>query len=134
MIAATLCCFFCCSVIWSDGKPGPCCAGMGCGERWSCPTPIFCRSTIDEIMPASFFALLSSPTCMGSRLFTDERKAAPSASDKTRYLPSFTDETEYITTKNANSSVMKSAYEISQRSRLKKSTNKKKHAKETPAR
>src|SRR3569832_1854052 len=53
---------------------------------------------------------------MGSRLFADERKAAPSASDKTRYLPSFTDETEYITTKNANSSVMKSAYEISQRS------------------
>ena len=31
-------------------------------------------------------------------------------------LPSFTFEMEYITTKNANSSVMKSAYETNQRS------------------
>src|SRR5438128_1010465 len=34
----------------------------------------------------------------------------------TRNLPSFTDEMEYITTKKANSSVMKSAYDTSQRS------------------
>src|SRR5437588_471177 len=34
----------------------------------------------------------------------------------TRNLPSFTDEIEYITTKNANKSVMKSAYDTSQRS------------------
>ena len=39
-------------------------------------------------------------------------------SDSTRYLPSFTCETAYITTKKANSSVMKSAYDTSQRSWL----------------
>ena len=33
-----------------------------------------------------------------------------------RYFPSFTEETEYITTKKAKSSVMKSAYDTSQRS------------------
>jgi hypothetical protein len=43
-------------------------------------------------------------------------KASPRASDSTLYLPSLTTEIAYMTTKNANSSVMKSAYEISQRS------------------
>ena len=33
-----------------------------------------------------------------------------------RYFPTLTDEIEYITTKNANSNVMKSAYETSHRS------------------
>src|SRR3569832_1482563 len=42
--------------------------------------------------------------------------ALPSDSDSTRYLDSLTEEMAYITTKNANSSVMKSAYETSQRS------------------
>ena len=36
-------------------------------------------------------------------------KASPSASDSTRYLPSLTIEIAYITTKKANSKVMKSA-------------------------
>jgi len=43
-------------------------------------------------------------------------KASPSELARMRYLFSLTAETAYITTKNANSSVMKSAYEISQRS------------------
>jgi hypothetical protein len=33
-----------------------------------------------------------------------------------RYFPSFTEESAYITTKKANSRVMKSAYDTSQRS------------------
>jgi hypothetical protein len=37
------------------------------------------------------------------------RKAATTESDMIRYLPSFTEEREYITTKKANSRVMKSA-------------------------
>ena len=37
------------------------------------------------------------------------RKALTTESDMIRYLPSFTDESEYITTKKANSRVMKSA-------------------------
>ncbi len=37
------------------------------------------------------------------------RNADEIESDSTRYLPSFTDEIAYITTKKANSSVMKSA-------------------------
>ena len=44
------------------------------------------------------------------------RRSSESAS--TLYLPSFNVEIAYITTKNANSSVMKSAYETSQRSWL----------------
>ena len=45
------------------------------------------------------------------------RNAETSESERTRYLPSFNVEIAYITTKNANSSVMKSEYETSQRSR-----------------
>jgi len=37
-------------------------------------------------------------------------------SERILYLPSLIEEMEYMTTKNANSSVMKSAYETSQRS------------------
>jgi hypothetical protein len=36
-------------------------------------------------------------------------KAEPSAPDISRYLPSFTEEMAYITTKKANSKVIKSA-------------------------
>ena len=43
-------------------------------------------------------------------------KALVKESESTLYLPSFTDETAYITTKKANSKVIKSAYETSQRS------------------
>ncbi len=53
-----------------------------------------------------------SPMLKGSRLdgmlFTGFN-AALIESLTVRYLPSFTDDTEYITTKKANSSVMKSA-------------------------
>src|SRR5947208_1080286 len=44
------------------------------------------------------------------------RKAELIASESTRYLPSFSVEIAYITTKKANSKVMKSEYETSQRS------------------
>jgi hypothetical protein len=50
------------------------------------------------------------PTWMGFTLWGLEvRKAVCIESDSTRYLPSLTEETAYITTKNANSKVMKSA-------------------------
>ncbi len=50
------------------------------------------------------------PNWMGFMLWgLVERKAVDIDSDSTRNLPSLTEETAYITTKNANSSVMKSA-------------------------
>src|SRR6185312_3737450 len=53
-----------------------------------------------------------SPTWIGSIVRGVPRKAATSASESTRYLPSLTVEIAYITTKNASSSVMRSAYGI----------------------
>jgi hypothetical protein len=44
------------------------------------------------------------------------RKALTIELLRMRYFPSFTDESAYMTTKNANSRVMKSAYDTSQRS------------------
>ena len=43
-------------------------------------------------------------------------KALPSESPRTRNFPSLTDDKAYMTTKRANSKVMKSAYEINHRS------------------
>lgn len=56
------------------------------------------------------------PAWIGMIDLIGEQNAASSKSDNTRYLPSLTEDTAYITTKKANSSVMKSAYETSQRS------------------
>ena len=56
-------------------------------------------------------------TCMAPAVLPGIlRNAELMASERTRYLPSFTDEMAYMTTKKANSRVMKSAYETSQRS------------------
>ena len=54
-------------------------------------------------------ARTSSPIWMGSRLRVGSLKVAIIESERTRNLPSLTDDTEYMTTKNANSRVMKSA-------------------------
>ncbi|MNF02839.1 hypothetical protein D3C80_2020510 [compost metagenome] len=51
----------------------------------------------------------SSPMGMGLRLRSASLKTPISAWDNTLYLPSLTEEIEYITTKKANSKVMKSA-------------------------
>ncbi len=56
------------------------------------------------------------PIWMGVGLRGEARKAATRELDNTRYLPSLTEEIEYMTTKKANSSVMKSAYDTNHRS------------------
>ena len=48
-------------------------------------------------------------TCSPDSLMVTLRNALTSESDRILYLPSFTEDKEYITTKKANSSVMKSA-------------------------
>ena len=48
-------------------------------------------------------------TTLARGVATRPPKALPSASENTRYLPSLTTEMAYMTTKNANSKVMKSA-------------------------
>ena len=53
---------------------------------------------------------------MGLRLRLGALNEATMVSAKTLNLPSLTEDIEYITTKNANSRVMKSAYETSHRS------------------
>jgi hypothetical protein len=57
------------------------------------------------------------PLASGRLLLTGTlRKALTIELLRMRYFPSFTDESAYITTKKANSRVMKSAYDTSQRS------------------
>ncbi len=52
---------------------------------------------------------LGSTICSPLSLMLTLRKACTSESESTRYLPSLTEDSEYITTKKANSRVMKSA-------------------------
>ena len=63
------------------------------------------RPTLSIFLPER----TSSPTWMGCSARDDERNAPAIDSDRTLYLPSLIEEMEYMTTKNANSSVMKSA-------------------------
>ncbi len=57
-----------------------------------------------------------SPMGIGFMVRSVSLNTPTSAWDRILYLPSLTEEIEYITTKNANSKVMKSAYDTSQRS------------------
>ena len=53
--------------------------------------------------------LRGSPSWMGSGDLGGVLKASTRVSDSTRYLPSLMEDMEYMTTKKANSRVMKSA-------------------------
>ena len=63
---------------------------------------------VDSGMLTGIRALAGAPEML--------RNATTMESDMTRYFPSLTEEMPYMTTKKANSSVMKSAYDTSQRS------------------
>src|SRR5690606_26547604 len=52
---------------------------------------------------------MTSPSCIGSRVFGAWLNTPISDSVRTLYLPSLTEEMEYMTTKKANNRVMKSA-------------------------
>ncbi|MNI75712.1 hypothetical protein D3C73_1318900 [compost metagenome] len=58
----------------------------------------------------------SSPIGIGFMLRSGSLNTPSSACEMTLYLPSLIEEIEYMTTKKANSKVMKSAYDTSQRS------------------
>ncbi|MCY1176910.1 hypothetical protein D9M73_171980 [compost metagenome] len=90
---------------------------------------VFNGSTLVAARPASVCSLsltsgwagrtlsgCSSPIGIGFMLRSGSLNTPSKAWEITLYLPSLIEEMEYITTKKANSNVMKSAYDTSQRS------------------
>jgi hypothetical protein len=65
-------------------------------------------SVINSAWPFGSALARRAPTSIGCIERGPPRNAAVRESERIRYLPSFTDEIAYITTKKANSSVIKS--------------------------
>jgi len=92
-------------------------------EVRSCARRVMCSRSRRRASVRRFRAGFGSGMACGASMMMggapfSRLKAWPMAFWKTRYLPSLTCEMAYMTTKKANSRVMKSAYEISQRSWL----------------